>query len=184
MERIIDLLRARPSLALAAVLVPTVVVTALFAWQAVETQYAKNSLQGGLDGGTLAIQGDVGSVVAFGTTFVNEGDMTLTLESVGLITPTDGIELAEARAGGSEPGATFVSADGVPPETAELEGSEVAPGEAVGVVVGVTISQEGDSLGFDGLRIHFRAGGRAGETVDWGRFGTCAPAPGCDPEPS
>jgi hypothetical protein len=182
-QRIVDLLRTRPSLVLAALLAPAVIVTALFGWQAVESQQVKNSLQGGLDGGTLSVQGDVGSVVAFGTTFVNEGDMSLTLESVGLITPTDGIELEEARAGASEPGATFAGVDGIPSDAPELEGFEVAPGEAVGIVVGVAISEEGDSLGFDGLRIHFRAGGRAGEKIDSGRFGTCAPAPGCDPEP-
>jgi hypothetical protein len=183
-QRIVDLLRTRPSLVLAAILVPSLALTALFGWQAVESQQVKNSLQGGLDGGSLTVQGSVGAVVAFGAAFVNEGDTMLTLESVGLITPTDGIELAAAGAAPSDPGTRFSTDQGVPSEAAELEGFEVAPGEAVSVIVGVQIGEEGDALGFDGLRVHFHAGGRAGEAIDRGSYGTCAPAPGCDPTPA
>jgi hypothetical protein len=75
----------------------------------------------------------------------------------------------------------FVSEGGVPPGAAALAELEVGPGQAVSVIVGVEITEEGDALGFDGIRVHYHAGGRAGETVAYGSYGTCAPAPACNP---
>jgi hypothetical protein len=182
-QSILDLIRTRPTaLFLAVVVVPSAVMTAVFGWQAVESQEVKNALRGGLDDGSLVVQGDVGTVVAFGTPFVNEGDTAITLEDVGLIVPDEGIELSDVRAAVTdEPATPFVSEDGVPAGAAELEETEVGPGQAVSVIVGVEITEEGDALGFDGIRVHYHAGGRAGETVAYGSYGTCAPLPACDP---
>lgn len=181
MERIVGLLRRRTGLVFAALAAPAAIVTAVLGWQAIESQQVKTSLEGGLDGGTLVARGEVGSVVAFGTAFVNTGDATVTLDDVGLIAPTDGIELAAARAAPADPGFVVASGQGIPTGTHELEGFDVAPGEAVGVIVGIKIGREGDSLGFDGLRIHFHSGGRAGEAVDHGVFAMCTPSPSCEP---
>ncbi len=183
MQAILELVRTRPTaLFLGLVVVPSAVMTAVFGWQAVESQEVKNALRGGLDDGSLVVQGDVGTVVAFGTPFVNEGDTAITLEDVGLIVPADAIELSDVRAAVSdEPVAPFVSGDGVPPGANEFEELEVGPGQAVSVIVGVEITGEGDALGFEGIRVHYHAGGRAGETVTYGTYGTCAPAPACDP---
>lgn len=120
-----------------AVLVPTFVMTGVFGWQAVESQEVKRALVGRLapDGASALL--------------ANRGDQTLTLEGVGLI-DAPGVELvgAVARPAGAV-------------EESELDGFAVAPGAGVELLLGL---EPGDGV-IGGLRVHYRAGGRAGETV-------------------
>lgn len=180
---IVEQIRRRPNRVFAAlVLAPALVVTALFGWQAVESQQVKNALTGGLDGGSLLVQGDVGTVVSYGTPMVNEGDARITLDDVGLLLPDDGIRLVDAWALAAEQGvAPVVEAAGPPAGALPLEGFALDPGQVAVVFVGVEVGREGDALGFDGLRVHYHAGGRAGETVARGQYAACAPSPSCDP---
>jgi hypothetical protein len=128
----------------------TFVLTAIFAWQAVESQEVKGSLKGGLEQ-PVRFESSPGDVTGVATRYVNTGDQTVTLESVGLVAPV-GVELVGFGLG--NPSAT-------PPLAPEYA---VPPGEAVNLWVEVETTGSG-AVGFSGLRIHYRAGGRAGQTV-------------------
>jgi hypothetical protein len=130
----------------------TFVLTAIFAWQAVESQEVKGSLKGGFAQPVLFESGP-GDVTGIATRYVNAGDQTVTLESIGLVEPL-GVELVGFGLG--NPGAISL--------LTELEGYAVPPGEAVDLWVEVETTASG-TVGFEGLRVHYRAGGRAGETV-------------------
>jgi hypothetical protein len=137
-----------------AVIVGLFVSTAVFAWQAVESQEVKGSLQGGFDELPVVIEATAGEEVGAAAPYVNEGDREVTLEGAELIGASDNVEVVsiEARSpGGGEPG--------------DLEGIDVAPGDSVEVVVTLRALAAG-SAGFDGIRLHYHAGGRAGQTVD------------------
>ena len=129
--------------------------TAVFAWQAVESQEVKGSLKGGFSALPVEVEAGAGEEVGVATEYVNEGDQEVTLEGAELILPTENVELVDILArppAGSAP--------------VELEGVDVKPGEAVGIVVLVRVTGEGGPAGFEGLRLHYHAGGRAGQTVD------------------
>ncbi len=138
----------RPYLAL---IVPTLVVTGLFGWQAVESQEVKNALTGGFEVEPWFVTGD-GGRAAVVTQFENRGDTTLTLESAGLIEPR-GVDLIGIRARTAEE-----------PGFRELEGVEVPPGAFVRIEVSFRPTRAG-RVGFGGIRLHYEAGGRAGQAV-------------------
>jgi hypothetical protein len=127
------------------------VVVGILAWQAIESQEVKGSLKGGF--GHVSVDPLGEGPGGFAAQYVNEGDRTLTLEGAELIEPTGNVEVLEIVA--REPGAL---------EPEELEGFEVAPGEAVEIVALLRISDAG-AASFEGLRLHYRAGGRAGQTA-------------------
>jgi hypothetical protein len=130
----------------------TFILTAIFAWQAVESQEVKGSLKGGF-AQPVTFESGPGDVTGVATHYVNTGDQTVELESVGLVEPV-GVELVGVGLG--NPAAT--------PLLAEVDGYAVAPGEAVDLWVEVETTGSG-TVGFEGLRVHYRAGGRAGQTV-------------------
>jgi hypothetical protein len=145
----------RLALAFWALIVGLFVSTAVFAWQAVESQEVKGSLKGGFSALPVELDAGAGEEQGIATEYVNEGDQEVTLEGAELILPSENLELVDILArppAGSEP--------------VELEGVDVAPGEAVGIVVLVRVTEEGGPAGFEGLRLHYHAGGRAGQTVD------------------
>ena len=145
----------RLALAFWAVIAGLFVSTAVFAWQAVESQEVKGSLEGGFSALPVEFEAGTGDEVGVATQYVNEGDREVTLEGAELILPSDNVELVDIVARPSE------TSDPV-----ELEGFDVAPGEEVGIVVRLRVTGESGPAGFDGLRLHYHAGGRAGQTVD------------------
>jgi hypothetical protein len=132
------------------------VVTAILGWQAVESQEVKSALQGGLEhpvrlDGRLEEPTAVRAGVA--VPYVNTGDRALTLEGAGLIEPTDNLHLIEVLA--REPGAS---------EPEAIEGFDVEPGSEVELIALVQVTgPAGEPAGFEGLRVHYHAGGRAGQ---------------------
>ena len=137
-----------------AVIAGLFVSTAIFAWQAVESQEVKGSLQGGFADLPLVLNAAAGDEVGAGAPYVNEGDREVTLEGAELIGATENVEVVsiDARAPGTG-------------EPDELEGLDVAPGESVEVIVRLRVLAAGRA-GFDGIRLHYHAGGRAGQTVN------------------
>jgi hypothetical protein len=127
-------------------------VTAILGWQAIESQEVKTALQGGLEQPAL-LEADPGQPTGVAAPYVNAGDRTLTLEGAELIEPTENVELLEIVA--REPGAS---------EPHELEGFQVAPNQTVQIDALVRVTgAAGIPAGFEGLRVHYRAGGRAGQ---------------------
>jgi hypothetical protein len=126
------------------------VATAILGWQAIESQEVKSALQGRF--GPVMFEPLGGGDAGGGAPYVNTGDRTLTLESVELIEPTENLELIDA--GARPPGAL---------DAEELEGYEVAPGTEIEIVARFRVTGPGQA-GFEGLRVHYRAGGRAGQT--------------------
>jgi hypothetical protein len=127
------------------------VVTGILGWQALESQEVKSALQGGFEGPVSfepLREGEGGG----GALYVNAGDRTLTLEGAELIEPTENFELIEVAA--REPGAL---------EPQELEDFELAPGAEVEIVTLFRVTGPGEA-GFEGVRVYYRAGGRAGQT--------------------
>ena len=124
------------------------VVTAILAWQAVESQEVKSALQGGFEQPVELDPLEEGTVGA-GAGYLNAGDRTLTLEGAELIEPenVELIDVAVSEASG----------------TVELEGFELAPGQEADLVARVRVMEPGGLAGFEGLRVHYRAGGRAGQ---------------------
>jgi hypothetical protein len=125
------------------------ILIAVLAWQAVESQEVKGSLEGGFAQEVEIVQ-EGGDPVPALAEYVNRGDRTVTLEGAGLIEP-ENLEVVEWTAGapGSE-------------ERSAVEGYEVAPGEAV--EVGVLVTATGAPATFADFRLQYRAGGRAGQT--------------------
>jgi hypothetical protein len=126
------------------------VVTATLGWQAIESQEVKSALRGGF--GPVMFEPLGEEDAGGGAPYVNAGDRALTLESVELIEPTENLELIDV--GARPPGA---------PDAEELEGYEVAPGTEVEIVARFRVTGSGRA-GFEGMRVHYRAGGRAGQT--------------------
>jgi hypothetical protein len=134
-------------------LISTAVVVAILGWQAVESQEVKGSLKGGLEA-PVDIPAEAGEKLGVAARWVNEGDRTLTLEGAELVGPTAAVELLDivvARRPGN-------------PETVKLDGFQVRPGDAV-VIVALIRATSAGKVGFDNLRLHYRAGGRAGQTA-------------------
>ena len=125
------------------------VVTAVLAWQAVESQEVKSALQGGFEQPVQLDPGEEGPVGA-AAPYRNTGDRTLTLEGAELIEP-ENVELVDVAVSESS-------------RSVELEGYELAPGREAGIVALVRVEEPGEPAGFEGLRVHYRASGRAGET--------------------
>jgi hypothetical protein len=124
------------------------VVTAILAWQAVESQEVKSALRGGFEQ-PVELDPLEGGTVGAGAGYLNAGDRTLTLEGAELIEPenVELIDVAVSEASGA----------------VELEGFELAPGQEADLVARVQVKEPGGPAGFEGLRVHYRAGGRAGQ---------------------
>jgi hypothetical protein len=125
------------------------VVTAVLGWQAVESQEVKSALHGGFEQPVELDPLEEGTVGA-GAAYVNAGDRTLTLEGAELI-EAENVELIDVAV--SEPSGAV-----------ELEGFQLAAGQEADLVARVRVKEPGVPAGFEGLRVHYRAGGRAGET--------------------
>jgi hypothetical protein len=140
--------------------VANAVLIGVLGWQAVESQEVKGSLQGGLDGGTISHQQeDVGQAFPVSIpAYYNRGDRAITMEALELIEPTPGGEVVGVR------GNSFVGDT----DDDSFEGLEIRPGERLLLEIDVVLTQAGEPLGWRGLRVQYRAGGRAGQTVDPG----------------
>ncbi len=130
-----------------ALIAVTFVLTAILGWQAIESQEVKGSLRGGLDA-PVEVAGGRSTVTA---SYVNDGDRAVTLESAALVEP-DAVEVVDWRAGAAGDGAR-----------AEVEGYQVAPGEIVEITA--LVRSTAAEAGFSGFRLHYHAGGRAGQTA-------------------
>jgi hypothetical protein len=133
------------------------VLIAVLGWQAVESQEVKGSLEGGFEAPVVFTEPadrvvGVGDSLAASTTYRNSGDRTLTLEGAELIGATPNVELESVT----------VLERGELPDPFPLEGYEIAPGDSAEVWVEVEFTEVGEVAGFDGLRVHYRSGGRSG----------------------
>jgi hypothetical protein len=135
-------------------LAATAVVVAILGWQAVESQEVKGALTGGFVE-PVELRADVGEQVTLKTQYVNESDRTLTLEGAELIEPTPNLRLLESAVEAGPPRGVVV----------QLEGEKLAPRVSKVIRVRVEVTAPGGSAGFDDLRLHYRAGGRAGQTA-------------------
>lgn len=147
--RLLDLSR-RDDRLFVGFLAATAAIVAVLGWQAVESQEVKGALEGSFGGVAFEPIGE--GLAGAGAPYVNEGDRTVTLEGAELIEPTANVELVEITA--REPGTV---------EPQELEGYAVSPGETVEIVVVYRVTAPGPA-GFEDVRLHYRAGGRAGQT--------------------